>query len=481
MKNQVFAASLWSVFAEIIAKIIGPLGFLILTKILSPADFGVVAVATTILGFVMIISDLGIGKVLIQERYNNQLSLEINNIGFWINAFLGTILFALMFLFSSQLAVFFGNKNSDLVIKVMSIQVLLTAFSSVQIAIKKRELNFKFLFITRLITVTIPFLISVPIALSGGGYWAIVIGQISGTALNTLVLWINSKWRPSFHFKIYDFKNIILKSCWNTLDQLFIWIPLGFDTYLISKYLTSDDLGRYSTSRSLFSALISLTIGAVMPVMFSVYSRVKSNSKFLKKTLLFYQKIIFSISTFIGVGVYIYRDFIEKVLFNENWNGISEIFGLIFLIMGFTYFSGVMVEGLRAKGFFRITAINTTITSLLSLPCLYFSITYGLYFYVLVRMSLLFFGDIFIFYFAKKKLNISIFECLMNTKNIFFCVISLLVSSALISEIYLDKFILNLIYMLLIVMHVTLLGFLEKKNLVKFKNLFSGLMKVKSN
>ena len=61
-------ATLWSVLAEIIAKIISPAVFLILTHILSPSDFGVVSVATTILGLIYVVSDMGTSKVLIQAE-----------------------------------------------------------------------------------------------------------------------------------------------------------------------------------------------------------------------------------------------------------------------------------------------------------------------------------------------------------------------------------------------------------------------------
>jgi PST family polysaccharide transporter len=72
----------------------------------------------------------------------------------------------------------------------MSFQVIFYSLSTVQISIKKKNLDFKFLFYFRILTVSIPLLISVPLAFVGNGYWAIVIGQILVSAASTLTFWI---------------------------------------------------------------------------------------------------------------------------------------------------------------------------------------------------------------------------------------------------------------------------------------------------
>lgn len=472
MRNKIFTATLWSLFSEIIAKVIGPLGFLVLTRILSPKDFGVVAVATTILGFVFIISDLGIGKVLIQEKGNDEYLLKINNIGFWINTALGSLLCILMMIFSSELAFFFGNLESSMVIRVMAIQVLFNSLSSVQISNKKKSLDFKFLFNLRLITVGTPFLISIPIAFAGGGYWAIVWGQVAGTFLSALALWINSKWKPSFRFNLGMCKHIFAKSIWNSLDQIFVWLPLGVDTYLISKYMSSSELGIYSTSRTLFSTAISLSLGAIMPVMFSVYSKLNTNDLLLKKTILSSQKSIFFISCFIGTGVYIFRELIEQILFNDKWIGISGIFGIIFLLTGFEYFSSALVEGLRSKGFFRITAINTIVVSLISIPVLFFSVEFGLIAYASTRVLLLYLNDPLIYYFSKQKLGISFIDCIINTRYIFLCVFLALFMDFLISQLVLTVIWLNILKLFIYSFPLVGLFYLERDEFSKYKKMF---------
>ena len=430
---------MWSIASEIIAKVIGPLGFILLTKVLSPSDFGIVAIASTILGFVYIVSDLGIGKVIIQENSDKNLLHEIYNGAFWMNTLMGIILASLMFMFSKNLALIFGNVESSSVIKIMAVQAIFYSLSALQLADRKKNFDFKFLFYLRLITVVTPLLISLPFAFAGFGYWAIVWGQVLGAASSTISLWIKSEWKPSIRFRIVGLKDLLIKSGWNSIEQIFIWLPIAVDTFFISKNLSPKELGMYSTSKTLFSTAISLTLGAIMPVLYSHFSNIKFDEIRFKTTVLFSQKVIFFLSSFLGLGVFIYSNLIEKIIFNNKWNGISNIFGIMFLILGFEYFFAALVEGLRSKGYFKITALNSFIVTFISIPILFYSISLGLVFYVIVRSLLLLLIAPTIFYFSKKHIKIGFYDCLLNCKYILYSILLVLISNLCINYFF-DKF-----------------------------------------
>jgi O-antigen/teichoic acid export membrane protein len=472
MKSKVLSASIWSILSEIIAKAISPIGFIILTRILSPQDFGVVAVATTILSFVNIISDMGISKVIIQEHGSKEFLERMNNVGFLFNASLGLFLCLCMIIFSKKIALLLGSPKSAPVIMAMSIQVVFFSLSSIQSANRKKELNFKFLFFLRLITTGTPLLISVPIAFLGGGYWAIVSGQIAGSVLSTIVFWKTSTWKPKLFFEFQILMKMLAKSVWNTLEQLFSWIPLGLDTYLITKYLSVSDLGMYSTSRTLFSSAITLTLGGILPVLFSAFSRISDNDILYKKILLISQKAIFALAAFMGVGVFIFRDIIEYLIFNGKWEGISKIFGVIFLIMSFEYFYLSLGEGLRARGHFRITSLNTVFSVALSVPFLLIGIKYGLLVYVITRSALLYLYFPIIFYNSKRKFGITFLDCIKNSRNIFLCISVILASEMLLNVLHYSIMIENIIRFLVFSSFLLLFLYLEKDAILSIKRQF---------
>jgi PST family polysaccharide transporter len=470
MGNSIIKASFWSILTEIIAKVIAPISFLILTKILSPEDFGIVAIATTILGFVYVITDMGISKIIIQESGDEIYLSKIYNAGFWFNAMLGIFLALLIVVFSKNLSIFFGEPKSVSVICVMAIQVVFFSLSAVQNANKVKSLEFKFLFYLRLITTGIPIVISIPIAFMGGGYWAIVWGQVIASFLSTIALWVSSKWRPSFTIDFIVLKNIISRSIWNTIDQVFMWIPIGLDTFLISKYLSQKDLGFYTTSRTLFTSAIALSLGAILPVLYSAFSRIKNDDVLFTKSFYFAQKLIFSIATFLGVFVFIFSDLIEKIFFRDKWLGISNVISYIFLIMGIEYFYSVFAEALRSKGYFKKLAINTIISVILTIPILIVSVKYGILFYVIARTSSLFLRHPLIFYFSKKDLGIPFFKCIKNNRFIYPCIVLLLITNLMLKNNHFSFLFSNFIKLLSSVIVIIWFVYKEKKMITVLRN-----------
>jgi O-antigen/teichoic acid export membrane protein len=425
-RNKIVKASGYSILSEIAAKVVGPLGFLVLTRILSPKDFGIVAIATTILGFIYIVSDMGIGKVIIQETGDDDYLQSVNNAGFWFNTLLGILLFTFLALFSHKLAILFGEPKSSLVIAAMSVQVIFYSVTTVQVAIHKRNLDFKFLFYLRLITVVAPLILSIPLAFAGLGYWAIVAGNVFGSFLSALVLWLASKWKPSFTINFQTLRKVLAKSIWSTVEQVFMWIPFALDMYLITNKLSSSDYGIYSTSRTLFTSAVQLSLGAIIPVLYSAYSNIQNDEVLYKKSIMLSQKIVFALAAFIGSGVFIFRKLIEHIIFTKAWVGISDVYSVIFLIMGLEYFSSVLVEGLRARGYFRAIALNVVLWVVISLPFLFFSIKYGLVVYVTVRAFLLYIRYPLTFFYSKRYIGISFLNCIVNSKNAIICVIGIL-------------------------------------------------------
>lgn len=211
-----------------------------------------------------------------------------------------------------------------------------------------------------------------------------------------------------------------------------------------------------------------------MPVLYSHFSNIKFDEIRFKTTVLFSQKVIFFLSSFLGLVVFVYSNLIEKIIFNNEWFGISNVFGIMFLILGFEYFFAALVEGLRSKGHFRITALNYIVVTLISIPILFYSIEFGLVVYVIVRSALLFLIAPTIFYFSKKLIGISFYDCLLNCKYILFSILFVLISS------FIVNFIFDTLSVLRYFINAVIFGFsffimyyFEKEEVIKIKKMFT--------
>jgi PST family polysaccharide transporter len=405
----------WTIAAEAIVKCISPISFLVLSRILAPADFGVVAIATTVLSFVNIIVDLGTGKVLVQLQCNDEELKKYCDSSFWFNVCIGVFLYAIIFIFSGAIARYNNQPLATPVIKVMAIQVVFFSLSTVQSALMNRAMNYKSLFFIRLVTVAVPAILSIPIAFLGGGLWAIVIGNVGGTFFSMIAMWYYSSWKPRLRFGWDYLKRIFSKSIWSSFQQIAIWLPTAFDTYLLSNLLSSHALGLYTSSRMLFGAVAAMLMAPILPVFFSALSRVEDDAKF--KTMTFMaQRTLFSFSAFVSLFVLIYSDIICGILFNSQWDGIAELVRVFFVVQGFELFYSIIIEALRSRGFFRELALNNMICTLISLVILYYSAKNGLWTYTVARCACLLLCYFGVFYFSRKYLGISFMDCVRNSK-----------------------------------------------------------------
>lgn len=412
--DKTIKGTIWAYGAEIMAKVITPLSFIVLSHILTPDDYGVVAVATTILMFLNILCDLGTSQVIIQAPDEDKnWFYNICNSGFWLNAILGLSLFLLVEFFAPLIADYYNQPDSTLVIRVMAIQILFTSLSSIQNSLKRKDLNFKYLFNLRVITVFVPIFVAIPIAFLGGSYWAIVLSSVISSFLQTICLWYNSSWRPKIKIELQYFRCLFSKSIWNTFNQLFIWIPISLDTYFISKYLNPADLGLYTTSRTLFSSFSGLILAPIAPVIFSSLSKIHQLKEFINLTYKS-QKILFSVSAISSLGVFMFAEYVTLIIFNDKWIGITPIIQIIFLIMGYEYFGSVIYEAVRAKGWFKQMSFIYLISIIITIPLLYWgAISADIKIYTIIRTLTLYIPMLGIFILAH-RIGISFKTCITN-------------------------------------------------------------------
>jgi len=117
---------------------------------------------------------------------------ESANVVFWLNLGIGLVIVTLLLVGAPFIASFFHDERITPVVQVLSLQILLAAFSSVHTALLQKDLNFKPLFWVRLVTTAAPGLASIPLAIHGMGYWALVFGTLLGQMAQSAVLWMSS-------------------------------------------------------------------------------------------------------------------------------------------------------------------------------------------------------------------------------------------------------------------------------------------------
>ena len=379
LKKKVINATKWSSISELAAKLVSPITNMVLARVLAPEAFGVVATVTMIISFADMFSDSGFQKYLVQHEFRDEEEkYKSANIAFWTNFSISIVLWIIIILFRNQLAQLVGNPGLGYVISIACIQLPLTSFSSIQMALYRRDFDFKTLFVVRIIGVFIPFIITIPFALLGLGYWALIIGTIVRQCLNAIILTIRSKWKPKLYYDFRLLKEMLSFSIWSFNEAVSIWFTSWADAFIIGSVLNQYYLGLYKTSISMVNALMALIINSIKPVLFSALSRLQNDENLFNNVFLKFQRLASLLVFPLGIGVYLYSDLATKLLLGNKWTEASGVIGTWALTSALMIvFGHFCSEVYRSKGKPKLSFLAQILHLIFLIPACIVSSRYG--------------------------------------------------------------------------------------------------------
>ena len=387
LNNKILNATKWSAITEILAKLINPLTNMVLARIVLPESFGVIATITMVISFADIFTDAGFQKYLVQQEFIDKKDLyDKANVAFWTNFFISIVLWVNIIVFRHDIAYIVGNPGLGNVIAIACVQLLLTSFSSVQTALYRRDFNFKTLFIVRSISICIPLFVTVPLALMGLQYWALIIGNIIINVSNSIFLTLKSPWKPYLFYRFNILKQMISFSAWTLVESISIWLTGWVDVLIIGRILSEYYLGIYKTSTTIANSLISLVTAIIVPVFFSALSRLKLHEAKFNQYYFTTQRITTMLLLPIGVGIYIYSDLATKILLGNKWLIASQIIGVWALTSVIKFiFCSLSSEVYRAKGLPKLSFLAQILHLIVLIPTLIYFSNYDFMILVNVR------------------------------------------------------------------------------------------------
>ncbi len=243
---------------------------IILARLLTPNDFGVVAVGIVIMMITWQITDLGTSAVIIQrDAIDDALVCSV----FWFNLVLGAGLTASVFLLARPIAGLLGQPPAASAIEALSSICLIGAVGNMHHALLRRTLMFSELAVINIANAVTSGVVGIVLAMLGGGLWSIVVGTIAGTSVSTCGAWYYQRWRPSARIDPGLLRLVARPSVH------FFWtsaLAIGYsqlDKVIVSRLLGGGPLGTYSLAQRTVTAPINAVTEAVSTVSFSVFSR----------------------------------------------------------------------------------------------------------------------------------------------------------------------------------------------------------------
>lgn len=270
---------IWVTVQKWAIRIAGFVTIAILTRLLSPADFGVVAAASTVLPFFYLLADLGFAAYIVQAKDVGQRMLST---GFWYSLVAGVVLCGIMVAIAPVLGFAFQADDVVPVIRALSVWVVITAIASVPTALLRRRMSFATIARQGVIAAVVGQATAIAMAFAGGGVWALVGQSLASAVVGAVLAWIAAKWRPSLAFSRSEFTQMVTFGGKVLGVEFVAMLRAWAEAAIITNTLGIAALGYMNIAQRLVQIAQDLAGGALVPVTTVAFAKVRESSERLK-------------------------------------------------------------------------------------------------------------------------------------------------------------------------------------------------------
>lgn len=270
----------WSFTDNLLSSGITFIVGLVLARLLTPSEFGILGMITVFIAISNSIIDSGFSTALI--RKNNVTTSDYNTV-FYFNLLVGFTLFVVLYFSAPAISRFFKVQILIPVTRVMGFALIINSFSVIQKAILIKRVDFKTQTKISVIASLTSGIIGIGMAFKNFGVWSLVGQQLTRQLLNTVLLWTFNKWRPILTFSGESFKSLFGFGSKLLVSGLIDTIYTNVYYLVIGRFYRADLLGQY-TRAELFGSLFSSNLtGIIQRVSFPILSSIQDDTDMLKQ------------------------------------------------------------------------------------------------------------------------------------------------------------------------------------------------------
>lgn len=375
LKKKTVKGVVWTSLNQVLNLGFGFVIGVILARILSPSDYGLLAMIAVFNAIAAAFIDCGFGSALIRKP---NLSENDNTTAFYFNLIAGVILYGVLWLIAPWVAVFYDKPILTQLLRVEALLLILSSFKFVQNTQLSRALNFKAIAIINVTSQVISGVVAIVAAYHGFGVWSLVLQHLGASVVSLVLLWIISPWRPrgkwdndSFRY-LWGFGSKLLAS------SLLNTVYANIYPIVIGKFYSAADLGQYTRAKG-YANLPSKTLtGVLQQVTFPVLSKIQEDTERLgnsyRRMLRFTVFIVFPIM----IGMAVLAHPLVIALVTDKWAQCIPYLQVICLASMWYPVHAINLNLLQVKGrsdlFLRLEIIKKAIITVAIFICVPFGI-----------------------------------------------------------------------------------------------------------
>lgn len=292
-------------------------------RILAPDDFGVAAMVTVVVGLAQVIGDVGFSAGLVRTRQSSSVAYSTC---FWIGIALGLGLMAALMLAAPLAADFYEVPALVPLLRVAAFGLLVNCCMPVPLAILQQRLGYKEIALSQAVGSLCGALVAVACVTAGLGVWSLVLQPIVGNVAALLLMMRQARWRPTREFHFATVREI-LRDGFNLLGSgVSQYACNNFDTVVIGRALSSNDLGIYSMTRTVLYAPNYLITSVVSRVIFPLLAKIQDDAPKVREAILTATSRTGLLTFPLYLGLWVVADDFVLLAFGPNW---SDMVGLL--------------------------------------------------------------------------------------------------------------------------------------------------------
>lgn len=305
----------WRYVAMFTGKLMVFISTVVLARLLTKDDFGLVAYAVTIITFLEGVSDLGVAAAVI---YFPEDKTRIST-AFWINQITAALFFCLTWFLAPMIAEYFRDERVISVTRTLALTFPFLALGYTHESVLLKKLSFKQGFIPSFLKSLTKGLASIGLAFAGFGAWSLIWGQLAGTLISSITYWIVSPWRPSFIFNIGMAFELIKYGTSFITGELIAIVLLNLDYLLVGRYLGGEQLGIYTLAFRMPDLLILEFARTLSNVLFPIYSQMREKTGDMSRAFFLATRYISLLTIPMGLGLAVVAHPFITFFFTEKW------------------------------------------------------------------------------------------------------------------------------------------------------------------
>lgn len=369
LTGKLFKGGALLAVARLLVNLVKAVSTIVIAWFLSPEDYGLVAIAATVLMLIESMTEMQLGEALIGHR---TAAKPVVDTAWTLGAIRGVILSALLALLALPLADFYGDDRLVPIMLVLSLQPLFTGPANPQIFIQQRKLNFRQEFILTVGRKLLGAVLAISLAVWLQSYWALIIGSLFEAFVGLILSFALVPYRPRFSFS--GFRDLWRFSVWLSLGQIVNTLNWRVEYLFIGKWLDLAQLGLYRLGSNLAQLPTQELMIPVRKVVYPGLAAVltdpesRDDGPRIRSAYQRAQSVATAVALFVGVCFAMLADTLIAAVLDERWQGTAFIIQYLSAVFAFQTLGSLVQPLAMARNETRRLFIRDTQMLFIRLP-----------------------------------------------------------------------------------------------------------------